>query len=138
MVRRFVERVSLALIAGLVMSATGCRAQCAKDADCQSAYGSSCAFQERWCESGQCKAQCPRTCMTVISDVNSCVAGLICTDNGKSTPIPSHCTALVISCSTDADCPLYRPEDDAGAQGAWTCANGNCVYPGLTYAKGTP
>jgi hypothetical protein len=51
---------------------------------------------------------------------------------------PSFCTGSEIMCSTEADCPLYRPLSAAGQPSSWSCEAGKCTYPGLDYVLGTP
>jgi hypothetical protein len=116
-------------------SFTGCAYKCSRNADCQGGMGA-CEPLEAWCENGTCQTQCSRTCRTDIADVSSCTRGAVCTDTAASSSSFGRCTVRAIPCGTAADCPAYRPRDDAGVQSAWSCADGACAYPGLSFVRG--
>ncbi|HEX4406955.1 MAG TPA: hypothetical protein VH560_19085 [Polyangia bacterium] len=133
----------MVLLVGLVLflGTFGCGSggkSCQHNADCaNSATGRGCVPTESWCADGHCESACRPGCKTIEPDVNTCAAPLICNDDGKTALFPPYCTGTAIPCGTAADCPLFRPAEDAG-QAVWSCEDGGCRYPGLDYVIGAP
>ena len=135
----------LCLVAPVGLLGPSCGPECEKKEDCilsQAAtkYGG-CAPLEYWCASGSCKAICGASCKIVMADFDPCPAGLVCAQprvNQNTTADSSYfCTALPIPCQSADDCPVFTPSLEngpaAGSPGVWSCENGFCRFPGLSY-----
>lgn len=107
-------------------------ADCANSPAAEEAKGLRCVGRELYCLDGTCHAGCAATCEVVRSDINPCPEPRLCAAAvGGSL---SLCVITPVSCMTAENCPTYRPVDATGNQGAWTCVDGLCVYPGFTFA----
>jgi hypothetical protein len=84
------------------------------------------------CIEGVCDAWCPDSCEVTDPDVNPCTEpGWICAPVDGSW---SRCSPTEIDCETIDDCPHHRP----ARNGAWTCDDGICRFPGFSYLYRNP
>jgi hypothetical protein len=135
-----IARISVAtLCVAVILSGAGAcgddeQERCAMDDECADFAHrlGRCGPKEVWCsDKGQCTGGCRDLCVTADPRVTVCPERLVCSDTGATNPMPSSCTALPISCDSEADCPLFLPGD-----GSWECVEGICRFPGFTYASG--
>ena len=84
------------------------------------------------CVEGVCDAWCPEPCEISDPEVNPCTKpGWICAPFDATW---SRCKPTEVDCETIDDCPDYRPSAD----GAWTCDEGICRFPGFSYLYENP
>jgi hypothetical protein len=87
--------------------------------------------KEIYCLEGNCVGECRERCEVTRSDVNPCSAPAQCAHYGGSADDVFLCTMLPIPCTSTMDCPAYRPVLGDAGQADWTCADGECRYPGV-------
>lgn len=88
---------------------------------------------EVYCEDGRCAGDCVQSCEVVDPYFNPCEeSGQICNEP-KFSPEQGlwSCTVFPIRCDEVNDCPVFLPSAD----GAWTCTENVCQFPGFTYAQ---
>lgn len=137
--RRYWAAIAASLIGTL--ASAGCHSgggtACSIAAECWNTPESKslgrCGPKEVGCVQGECAAACPSTCRMIEDDRNPCVDPARICNESPTGPSPAYCTALPIACTTEVDCPIYRPRDANGQQSTWTCTEGFCRYPGLSY-----
>lgn len=143
--RRFLDPFTLTLLLVLPFFWTACEGTsrdhtmeanaCSVNADCADSPEAErvrylrCLGIETICQGGQCLGRCKPQCQAVVADVNPCPDGAFC----GAGPGTGLCSLSPIACTSVASCPIYRPSD-APASFAWTCTDGFCVAPGVSYA----
>jgi len=104
---------------------------CARHTDCtnsQEAMDVGRCAPEAACVEGHCRAWCPQTCSVALEDVNPCEEGYVCSESVSGVEPRTTCRATEIACDSADQCPLYRPGD-----GAWSCEDNICRFPGFSY-----
>lgn len=108
---------------------------CVRDADCTDSHAAQqlgrCA-PDVVCDHGTCRAECLGICEPASNiEGGGCPAGSLCTASSKPNPdfgAAAVCTKRVLHCTDVAQCPSANP-----GPGAWSCLDGTCRFPGLTY-----
>jgi hypothetical protein len=89
-----------------------------------------CMFQERACQSGECRGWCAEPCRVALIEENPCSdPAQICNEPASGAGSMWHCQSTPVKCQAAVDCPKQRP----GA-GNWLCVEGVCRFPEFEYA----